>query len=53
MSNMPKIAYPLDKIRPLDSSAGWVSWHEDITAALRMAGFGKLLKGKRSADFTP
>ncbi|KAG6278893.1 hypothetical protein E4U48_000304 [Claviceps purpurea] len=51
MSNMSKVSFPLDKIRPLNSPAGWVAWQEDITAALRMAGFGKLLKGKRGANF--
>ncbi|KAG5973679.1 hypothetical protein E4U58_004617 [Claviceps cyperi] len=51
MTNMSKTTPPLDKIRPLNSLAGWVAWHEDMTTALRMSGFGKLLKRKRSADF--
>ncbi|KAG6151417.1 hypothetical protein E4U37_005003 [Claviceps purpurea] len=46
-----KVATPLDKIRPLNPPSGWVIWYEDITAALRMTGYAKLLKGKGSADF--
>ncbi|KAG6094984.1 hypothetical protein E4U30_002885 [Claviceps sp. LM220 group G6] len=46
-----KISYNLDKIRSLNSSTGWVPWKEDVTAALRMSGFGNLLKGKRDAEF--
>ncbi|KAG6149702.1 hypothetical protein E4U26_005683 [Claviceps purpurea] len=44
MANMGKTSYPLDTIRHLRSPGGW-------SAALRMYGLGKLLKGKRSADF--
>ncbi|KAG6194812.1 hypothetical protein E4U35_000355 [Claviceps purpurea] len=46
-----KVATPLDKIRPLNPPSGWVIWYEDVTAALRMTGYAKLLKGKGSADF--
>ncbi|KAG6176676.1 hypothetical protein E4U10_000475, partial [Claviceps purpurea] len=45
-----KISYILDKIWSLNSIAGWVTWKEDVTTALRMSGFGNLLKGKRDAE---